>query len=163
MKQEQPTQRKPSSKQMIYFEGKPIARKPLSNAYKVLCIVQIWLTLQERTIKIKELNDIFPIQINHYYDSMKHSGEQYKHLFVQKENYMFATESGIQKQIPSTFTYKDIDWSGRHDIILTPSMVFPPLYATLLRKWNKRDTEAFIKHAMALPEFKDKLSVVKVI
>ena len=90
-------------------------------------------------------------------------GEKYKQLFIQRENYMFATESGIQKQIPATFTYMDIDWSGRHDILLTPSMTFPPKYATLLLKWNNRDTEAFIKHAITLPEFKDKLSVVKVI
>ncbi len=161
MEKERNPQSKSFSKDMICYDGKSISCKPLNNTYKVLCIAQIWVTLQERPVKIKELNDMFPIQLNHYYDSRKHSGEQYKHLFIQRENYMFATESGIQKQIPATFTYRDIDWSGRHDILLTPSMTFPPKYATLLLKWNKRDTEAFIKHAMTLPEFKDKLSVGK--
>ena len=163
MEKELNPQRKSSSKVIICYDGKPISCKPLNDTYKVLCIAQIWVTLQKRPVKIKELNDIFPIQLNHYYDSRKDSGEKYKQLFIQRENYMFATESGIQKQIPATFTYMDIDWSGRHDILLTPSMTFPPKYATLLLKWNKRDTEAFIKHAMTLPEFKDKLSVVKVI
>ena len=107
MEKELNTKRKSSSKVIICYDGKPISCKPLNDTYKVLCIAQIWVTLQKRPVKIKELNDIFPIQLNRYYDSRKHSGEKYKQLFIQRENYMFATESGIQKQIPATFTYMD--------------------------------------------------------
>lgn len=82
---------------------------------------------------------------------------------IQKENYMFADEAGNQQQIPDTFLSYDIDWSGKYDIRLTPPMTFPPKHATQLQKWNDKDTTSFVKYAMTLPEFENKLSVVKAI
>ena len=143
-----------TSKYMIYYNNEPICIEPLNNAETVWCIANKWVKLQQRTISLEELNKVFPRRISHYYES----GKFYKHLFVERHNCSFDGENGNQQKVPDDC--RDIDW--KYDILLTyPAMSFPPKYATLLKMWRREDTESFIKYAMTLSEFKDKLSVVK--
>lgn len=145
-----------TSKYMVYYDDRPICNQPLNNAHTVWRIVSLWVELQQRTISLEELNKVFPRRISHYYES----GKWYQHLFVEKSNCTFDGENGNKQKVPDDCW--DIDWGGKYDIFLTyPAMSFPPKYATLLKMWSRDDTEAFIKYAMNMTEFKDKLSVVK--
>lgn len=145
-----------TSKYMVYYNDRPICNQPLNNAHTVWRIVSLWVELQQRTISLEELNKAFPRRISHYYES----GKWYQHLFVEKDKCTFDGENGNKQRVPDDCW--DIDWGGKYDIQLTyPVMSFPPKYATLLKMWRRDDTEAFIKYAMNMTEFKDKLSVVK--
>ena len=145
-----------TSKYMVYYNDRPVCNLPLNNAHTVWCIANLWVKLQERTVSLEELNKVFPRRISHYYDS----GKWYQHLFVEKGNCTFDGENGNKQKIP--LGCWDIDGGGKYDILLTyPAMSFPPKYATLLKMWRRDDTEAFIKYAMNIPEFKDKLTVIK--
>ena len=145
-----------TSKYMVYYNDRPVCNLPLNNAHTVWCIANLWVKLQERTVSLEELNKVFPRRISHYYDS----GKWYQHLFVEKRNGTFDGENGNKQKIPDDCW--DIDRGGKYDILLTyPAMSFPPKYATLLKMWRRDDTEAFIKYAMNIPEFKDKLTVIK--
>ena len=145
-----------TSKYMVYYNDRPVCNLPLNNAHTVWCIANLWVKLQERTVSLEELNKVFPRRISHYYDS----GKWYQHLFVEKSNCTFDGENGNKQKIPDDCW--DIDGGGKYDILLTyPAMSFPPKYATLLKMWRRDDTEAFIKYAMNIPEFKDKLTVIK--
>ncbi len=144
------------NKYMIYYNDRPICAEPLNNAHTVWRIVSLWVELQQRTISLEELNKVFPRRISHYYES----GKWYQHLFVERNNCTYDGENGNKQRVPDDC--RDIDWGGIYDILLTyPVMSFPPKYATLLKMWSRDDTEAFIKYAMNMTEFKDKLSVVK--
>ena len=145
-----------TSKYIVYYNDRPACSIPLNNADTVWCIANLWVKLQKRTVSLEELNKVFPRRISHYYDS----GKWYQHLFVEKSNCTFDGENGNKQKVPDDCW--DIDWGGKYDILLTyPAMSFPPKYATLLKMWSRDDTEAFIKYAMNMTEFKDKLSVVK--
>ena len=145
-----------TSKYMVYYNDRPVCNLPLNNAHTVWCIANLWVKLQKRTVSLEELNKVFPRRISHYYDS----GKWYQHLFVEKGNCTFDGENGNKQKIPDDCW--DIDRGGKYDILLTyPAMSFPPKYATLLKMWRRDDTEAFIKYAMNIPEFKDKLTVIK--
>jgi len=145
-----------TSKYMVYYDDRPICNQPLDNAQTVWRIVKLWVNLQQRTVSLEELNKIFPRRISHYYES----GKWYQHLFVEKDNCTYDGDNGNNQRVPDDCW--DIDWGGKYDILLTyPAMSFPPKYATMLKMWRRDDTEAFIKHAMNMIEFKNKLSVVK--
>ena len=145
-----------TSKYLVYYNDRPICAEPLNNAHTVWRIVSLWVELQQRTISLEELNKAFPRRISHYYES----GKWYQHLFVERNNCTYDGENGNKQRVPDDC--RDIDWGGIYDIQLTyPVMSFPPKYATLLKMWSRDDTEAFIKYAMNMTEFKDKLSVVK--
>ena len=145
-----------TSKYMLYYNDRPICIEPLNNAHTVWCIVNHWVKLQQRTVSLEELNKVFPRRISHYYET----GKWYQHLFVDKDNCTFDGENGNKQNVPDDCW--DIDWNGKYDILLTsPAMKFPPKYATMLKMWRRDDTESFIKYAKNMPEFKDKLSVVK--
>jgi hypothetical protein len=147
-----------SSKYMLYYNNRPICIEPLNNVYTVWCIANYWVKLQQRTVSLEELNKVFPRRISHYYET----GKWYQHLFVDMRNCTFDGENGNKQKVPDGCC--DINWNRKYDILLTyPAMSFPPKYATMLQKWNEEDTESFIKYAMTIPEFKDKLSVVKAI
>jgi len=145
-----------TSKYMVYYNDRPVCNQPLNNAHTVWCIANLWVKLQQRTVSLEELNKVFPRRISHYYES----GKWYKHLFVEKDNCTFDGENGNKEKVPDDCW--DIDRGVKYDILLTyPAMSFPPKYATLLKMWRRDDTDSFIKHAMSIQEFKDKLSVVK--
>ena len=145
-----------TSKYMVYYNDRPVCNQPLNNAHTVWCIANLWVKLQQRTVSLEELNKVFPRRISHYYEL----GKWYRHLFVEKDNCTFDGDNGNKQKVPDDCW--DIDWGGKYDILLTyPAMCFPPKYATLLKMWRRDDTDSFIKHAMSIQEFKDKLSVVK--
>ena len=149
-------EKRDTSKYMVYYNDRPVCNQPLNNAHTVWCIANLWVKLQQRTVSLEELNKVFPRRISHYYEL----GKWYRHLFVEKDNCTFDGDNGNKQKVPDDCW--DIDWEGKYDILLTyPAMSFPPKYATLLKMWRRDDTDSFIKHAMSIQEFKDKLSVVK--
>ena len=145
-----------TSKYMVYYSNQPLCDHPLNNAETVWRIAKAWVELQQREVRLEELNAAFPRKISHYYDT----GKYYVNLFVVKEKCIFDGENGNKEPVPENCW--DIDRNGKYDILLSrttdPSQI---RYATLLKMWRREDTEAFIRFAMTKPEFKDKLSVVK--
>lgn len=101
---------------------------------------------------IDDLNEVFPIKkVNTYYERAK----CFKNLFyLYKEDGSYYYDDGDAKGNVVEGNWDYYPTSKKHNIITNDGEV------TLLKMWRKDDMEKFVRYAMELPEFKDKLEVI---
>ena len=150
-----------NTKYLVFYDGcccNPKTdgeRKPTGKAETVYTIVSKWAEIKRKisgTVSLLDLNETFPIKkVNTYYERAK----CFKNLFYPfKEDGGYYYDDGDAKGNAVEGGWDFYPTSKKHNIKTSDGEV------TLLKMWRKDDMEKFVKYAMELPEFDEKLEVI---
>lgn len=150
-----------NTKYLVFYDGcccNPKTdgeRKPTGKAETVYTIVSKWAEVKSQSssvVSLHDLNKTFPIKkVNAYYERAKCFKELF-HPFKEDGKYYYDDGDARGKMVEGGWDFYPA--SKKHNIVTSDGEV------TILKMWRKDDMEKFVKYAMELPEFDEKLEVI---
>ena len=139
------------SKYQIYIASKLISGKePVGNAMAAKVIIQAWANKQNEPIKLQDVCDKFPRNLNPYYDKYHTKlSENLFHQYDSTHNYKYD-----YTDIPPSFKW-DFDRGTKYIIELNGNIQKEPDKIIILKSWQKNAIVNLINHVITNKLIKD--------